>query len=116
MTNSKTVNEVDQDNFENWEAVEEKFPKFWDFKKNKTYIGKFVENYRYENPEKKQLIEGFLFEDKEGFKSILNQSYQIGQAIEKYGKVMYKIEFMGTTPLEGGRKVNEYRIATSTSI
>lgn len=110
------TNTVAMENIENWEAVEEKFPKFWDFKTNKTYVGKFLENYRFENPEKKQIVEGFLFVDDQGFKTILNQSYQIGQAIAKYGKVKYKIEFVGQTPLEGGKKVNNYKIATSTAI
>lgn len=104
------------ENIENWEAVEEKFPKFWDFKKQGTYVGTYVENYHYESEKLDKPVEGYLFIDNQGFKTLLNQSYQIGQAIAKYGKVKYRIEYTGTTPLDGGRKVNNYKIATSTAI
>ena len=115
MSNEKKMSIEEE--IDNWKPVESDFPKFWDFREHPIFVGKYLNEYEYKNPETDEVqVSGFLFEDMEGFKFIINGNYQIEKAIEKYGVKKYKIEFTGQTKISGNKKINNFKIAVAETI
>lgn len=90
----------------NFKPTEQSFPRFHSFKDEPVFIGWYKGEYVKEHLE----IDCFEFEDLDGFPVLINKTYQIKQAIEKYKSVLYKIEFVGKKVIKGGRSVNEFKI------